>query len=127
MKSEQQRIAIAKVCGWEGCTDPKCDYRKAMHLHKNGVVAFPESYSIPRFPDYPNDLNAMHEAEMTLTNEQRFLLAIHLKEMTNRGQFWSCCEEEQWSLACYATAAQRAEAFLRTLNLWTDELQTPAS
>lgn len=62
----------------------------------------------------------MHEAEMTLTNEQRFEIAAWLMSELTKGQFWSCCEQEHWSLAVFATAIQRAEAFLRTLNLWTE-------
>ena len=52
-------------------------------------------------PDYLNDLNAMHEAEKVLNDHQ-----------------WDdyIC---QLGHAMGATAAQRAEAFLKTLNLWT--------
>jgi len=56
-------------------------------------------------PDYLNDLNAMHEAEKVLTPEQCDSYQ-HLLGMTvNR----------PW----HATATQRAEVFLQTLNLWT--------
>ena len=62
-------------------------------------------------PDYLNDLNAMHEAEKVLTNEHWETYAGHLAELHQ-------------PLASFrflhATAAQRAEAFLRTLNLWVD-------
>jgi hypothetical protein len=63
----------------------------------------------------------MHQAEKLLTKEQRFLMAIHLKELTVKNQNWSCCEGEDWSLTCFATAAQRAEAFLHILNLWKND------
>jgi hypothetical protein len=71
-------------------------------------------------PRYTSDLNAMHEAEMTLTDEQRFSAATWLMEDLIAKQQWSCCEQEHWSVAVFATARQRAEAYLRTLNLWKE-------
>lgn len=61
-------------------------------------------------PDYLNDLNAMHEAVETLRNlpgSEWFDFQQILKEEC--GSTMNCIQ---------ATAAQRAEAFLRTLNLW---------
>lgn len=108
MTAESQRLAIAKVCGWEGCSDSKCDYRKAQHLHKGGVVAFPESYSIPRYPDYPNCLNAMSEAEKSKKlNWPKYI--DHLTEVT---------QSHLTAHLVMATASQRAEAFLKCLGLW---------
>ena len=62
-------------------------------------------------PDYCNDLNAMHEAEKVLEKmpEKRITYAHHLMNATCR----------EWA-AFHATAAQRAKAFLRTLNLWKE-------
>lgn len=59
-------------------------------------------------PDYLNDLNAMHEAEKVLTNEQYDIFALRLGPLTSmrRRQYIS------------ATATQRAEAFLRTIGKW---------
>ena len=59
-------------------------------------------------PDYLNDLNAMHEAEKVLTSPQWDKYTVALLFATEHRMF------------CAATAAQRAEAFLKTLNLWTD-------
>ena len=56
-------------------------------------------------PDYLSDLNAMHEAEKVLTAVQR---AQYIQELER------ICEYD----ICFATASQRAEAFIRTLNLW---------
>ena len=60
-------------------------------------------------PDYLNDLNAMHEAERTMGDPQLWdEYQSYLSDaMRNIGWIY------------HATAAQRAEAFLRTLNLWT--------
>jgi hypothetical protein len=54
--------------------------------------------------DYCNDLNAMHDAEKTLTSAQLLDYVALL--------FDSCYE------ATLAAARQRAKAFLRTLGKW---------
>lgn len=61
-----------------------------------------------RLPKYTEDLNAMHQAEATLTPEQQAGYEANLDAITRH-------------FAYRATAEQRAEAFLKTLNLWQDE------
>jgi len=99
MTPEQQRIAIAEACGWKPCArcnDPEC------------------SYNIT--PDYPGDLNAMHAAEQSLNYRQAMEYVRELEQ-----KCWDRDgEANDGTLSLVrATAAQRAEAFLRTLNLWT--------
>ena len=78
-------------------------------------------------PDYLKDLNAMHEVEKVLTESQQSEFADRLNtlhsvadltypEPNTRG-FRKDLFSEAFHLI-HATAAQRAEAFLRTLNLW---------
>jgi hypothetical protein len=67
-------------------------------------------------PDYLNDLNAMHEAETVMTDQQRTSYLDKLYEVCNPHSMLN----DDWNLTC-ATAAQRAEAFLKTLNLWKHE------
>lgn len=62
-------------------------------------------------PDYLNDLNAMHEAEEKLTDSQTQKYIDELVNVTNVGY-------RNYYAVYHATAAQRAEAFLRTLNLY---------
>ena len=69
---------------------------------KNGSVGEP--------PDYLNDLNAMHEAEEILTAQQRRSYVSYIFNLPA-----SECESNT-----FATAAQRAEAFLKTLGLWEE-------
>ena len=58
--------------------------------------------------DYCNDLNAMHEAEKTLSETNMFVMAHYIERFISRhGQHYF-----------HATARQRAEAFLRTLGKW---------
>ena len=99
MKPEQQRIAIAEACGWTGIS-----YWGAGGI--NGK--HPKEPWTEVIPDYLNDLNAMHEAEDTMYDGQLWIeyenvLTTAMDHVG--GQF-------------HATAAQRAEAFLKALNLW---------
>jgi hypothetical protein len=70
-----------------------------------GLTGWQEARALP---NYLNDLNAMHEAEKYLTNEAFEVYIGKLRKMFIARDNAHC-----------ATAAQRAEAFLRTLNLWT--------
>lgn len=61
--------------------------------------------------DFADDLNAMHAAEKVLRGVQLEFYESHLERDAVddlEGYIW------------HATAAQRAEAFLRTLGKWTE-------
>ncbi len=72
--------------------------------------------------DYCNDLNALHEVEKTLTDDNR---DPYLRELQILTQTWDHVDAEGdevewfWELAT-ATARQRAEAYLRTIGKWRD-------
>jgi hypothetical protein len=90
MTAEAQRASIAKACGWTVASE------RFDHI-KQRITRDP--------PDYLSDLNAMHEAEKALTPEQRrkyigIIFNLPVSE----------CESNM-----FATASQRAKAFLRTL------------
>lgn len=97
MTPEQQRIAIAEACGWQ------------IHPKDRFIVIPPNSphsvQPLSTIPDYLNDLNAMHEAEKVLTEDQFGFYENELYDMLED------------SRAISASAAQRAEAFIKTLNL----------
>ena len=70
---------------------------------------YPKGYWVR---DYCNDLNAMHEAEKVLTDDQCVFFRTHLRERL---------EDYPASLyVWHANARQRAEAFLRTLGKWEE-------
>ena len=116
MNPTKQRIAIAEACGWTFITHGDHPYG----LPPNDKTALRESV----LPDYLNDLNAMHTAEVL--NHDKF-----------DGYYYQCLE-----LCCFrsrnlhgptgtlavgfsgwiahASAPQRAEAFLKTLELWEE-------
>jgi hypothetical protein len=69
---------------------------------------------IEGLPDYLNDLNAMHEAEKMLTESQSAQYERRLmgsRSFVGAAEFW----------IYHATAAQRAEAFLRTIGKWEND------
>ena len=92
MTPEKQRVAIAEACGWK--------------------------VQINTLPNYLNDLNAMHEAEQVLTDEQDLQYSEALEQVVE-GRFVTNNAEDMRRLRS-ATATQRAEAFLRTIGKWED-------
>lgn len=66
---------------------------------------------VESIPNYFEDLNAMHEAEKVFTEGQMGAYAYVLLETTG-------FREKSGVWTFHATAAQRAEAFGKTLNLW---------
>jgi hypothetical protein len=112
MSPEQQRIAIAEACGktvvtYEGLRDQ-------LYWRENDTVL--------KLPDYLNDLNAMHEAEKTLAPSSEFSLSTYMFELTKltipAGTLRRGLVREY---IFHATAAQRAEAFLRANGKWEDD------
>lgn len=119
MTEQEQRIAIAKWAGWTHIEDKS----KPFMMDKGTYVyGYPPTGAIVgkkhELPEYTQDLNAMHEAESNLPTTKRH----------GEGSFaqwlWAVTENDveggsTWYM-CHATAGQRAEALLRTLNLWTE-------
>lgn len=62
------------------------------------------------------DLNAMHEAESTMTDMQWFYFLGELHSVVRLPNQ----SETQIKQVVHSTARQRAEAFLRTLGKWED-------
>ena len=99
MTKEQINIAIAEACGWK--------YVNNETHAPDGSFWWSKELEIP---DYCNDLHAMHEAEKILSDESHADYACELvKTIRQNGE---------WFESVSATAAQRAEAFLRTINKW---------
>ena len=131
MKQELQNAAIAEACGKQqlyavrkegfyyrpfghGYTS---DIKHAWHTTKQTAeseLVSGEDMEIVPVPtqNYTGDLNAMHEAETVL-----------------KGQYWvayfDLIQHTGKATGVRATAAQRAEAFLRTIGKWVEEEQEP--
>ena len=65
MNALDQEIAIAKVCGWTHTKTVHNPDPSAYGTHP--IHTADVAWDLP-LPDYLNDLNAMHEAEKTLTD-----------------------------------------------------------
>jgi hypothetical protein len=87
--------------------------------------------SIPRIrlPNYTNDLNAMHEAEKTIPKRDKCIYANYLMmvvgfdgetDMVDDYGEWSTSKTTSLFSILNATAAQRAEAFLKTIGKWEE-------
>jgi hypothetical protein len=114
MTPEEQRIAIAEACGWTVKRWTDGEGNSVVGLLPPGVEK--TSSSFRHSPDYLNDLNAMHEAEETLlakcgNDPQDDLWVDYLANLLMAAPL--CLRE-------HATAAQRAEAFLKTIGKWED-------
>ena len=98
MTDTEIRIAVAEACGWT----------RLETLEINGeVYGFKHGKPTPYkslVPDYPNNLDAMHEAEKALpTEKQREYL-----------QYLGLNAYSSWPV-CHASARQRCEAFIKTV------------
>lgn len=118
----KQTVAIAEYCGYQNVvpvswpSDEESDEDSDLLVWGDVPIALREATlrevgsTRIEVPYYPNNLNAMHEAENTLKDT----IAWH--------SYWQMlvlvCEpsKEYWR----ATAAQRAEAFLRTIGKWEE-------
>lgn len=124
MSPDKQRIAIAYACGWKAPDDPEAMKLKVgwsmpekWCMDPSGVLRF-----LHEIPDYLHDLNAIHEAERqcfptSLQQYCRTLASIVYKytAAADSNFLW-----QGWWFV-HASAKERAEALLKTLNLWTDE------
>jgi hypothetical protein len=113
MNQEKQRIAIAEACGIVGPFDNR--WIKEYEEEGGDVYGFTgfEKGELVFVPDYLNDLNAIHEAEKVLRDD---------REAAFRGWLWLAHGQPELRCAIvHATAAQRAEAFLRTIGKWEDD------
>lgn len=111
MSPEAQRIKIAKACGWKFIAD----YCHGEDQPPDYTTVTPDGRHLcGHYPDYLNDLNACREFEgaiialgpPALDTYEDFLLAI----CTRAG-----------NRIFRATAAQRCEAFLKTIGKWKND------
>jgi hypothetical protein len=117
MKAEKQRIAIAEACGWTDVKGTKGVHPKARFKgcgYADDWIAL---------PDYLNNLNAMQEAMAHLEPDQVDQFAAELSGIVleNREKYWWDLTSNEVGHVANATAAQRAEAFLKTVGKWEDD------
>ena len=122
MTPEAQRIAIAEECGWKNHNHPDVMQLKQgwtmpekWCMDPKGVLRFNHD----KMPDYLNDLNAMHDAEKVLTQDQLIDYSRHLGKLVTIHLPASRAAWMDFKLI-NSTASQRAEAFLRTIGKWKE-------
>lgn len=133
MNPEEQRIEIAIACGWvRPCPDthPKM-WRRPKDGNWDGPFRHREGKGrwLEVIPDFLGDLNACAEMERALEPFQRDLYANILFDIIHPHQVDGADNEKYgapqlawpgvYQMIC-ATAAQRCEAFLRTVGKWRE-------
>ena len=123
MTPEAQQIAIAEACGWKMHDHPDCLAKKegwvsrgweTWVMNPSGLLVFKHD-----IPNYLNDLNAVHDF-VSQKFKSKFMLAEYeymLRACLADGR--PTFEVAGYELA-NATAAQKAEALLKALNLWKE-------
>ena len=118
MSPDKQRIAIAGAIYGDNCSVKLVVNPQPEHCRWGDKLLLT--------PDYLNDLNAMHEAEKVLTpsqEEREYCEGRWVEYGRNLSAVCGYSKHEQvhfgW-LVYHATAAQRAEAFLRTIGKWEE-------
>jgi hypothetical protein len=119
------RIAVAEACGYEtmmASPDLMWNKKENRAVIKPGTkveaarLRMKMEYVIGKqtLPDYPNDLNAMHEAVMAQPPQMRLTINQQLMESLRPNEAYIM------DRTINATARQRAEAFLRVLGKWKE-------
>ena len=123
MKEQEQQIAIAKACEWVNIVSPSDIAYKLIPETARGkqvpfgrnVMLHPDGFH-HELPDYRNDLNAMHEAEKVV-RQDGVRTAFYRRHLTSIIVAYNTMHECM-TYPEFATAEQRAEAFVRTLGDW---------
>lgn len=117
LNPEQQNEAIALVLGW------KKKPTTGLMTGDNRVWICPDysrwhEFTMTReIPNFVNDLNAMYIAEAWLSDEGSRKFFDELNWVVARSDKQDCKRGPLWCMF-HASAAERAEAFLKTLDLW---------
>lgn len=94
-----------------------CNYSSEDDLIKGET----ETWSKSR--NYPEDLNAMHEAEKMITPMQTMdyeRQLAHQIYLADKDDYWKNRGKDIRAHCFHATASQRAEAFLRAVSKWIE-------
>lgn len=108
MTPEKQRATIAEACGWKCSTDVKEEDK--IHAIMCWIAPKADPWQTCQLPDYLNSLDDMHKAEKEI---------IARNKMNGfNGYENTLCGIIDNGNCVHATASQKAEAFLKTLDLW---------
>ena len=82
------------------------------------LVGWKDSDCAEEIPNYPECLNAMHEAEKSLSDDQLVSYRLRLCDNSDGPNARYRTVE---AAMCHATADERAESFVHTIKKWSDE------
>lgn len=109
---------VAELLGWN-------DVFKREVAGVPGVIVLsgtsPSGLKFATVPNYSGDLNAMHEAVVSLADEKQAKFRRHLADVIQPGSGFSkmghatVMSKETYSKWFNATASQRCEAYIRTM------------
>lgn len=128
MTDQEIQKAIAQECGYYVIQDESCMRAFSLRCERD-TLRYPwcewEAEAWLEAPDYPNDLNAMHEAERYFDDKPMDVRSLWLDTLAVCGK-WPKTRNaadlkfEVQYLQARATARRRAEAFLRTVGKWKE-------
>jgi len=114
MTIDEKRIKVAEKCGWKQLDAWAHSTQWAGRWETGNPNPVETAVSIP---DYPNDLNSMHEAEKVLSIK----LPIVPHTESEKTRYFNRLVEKCGGYGCaFADAATRFEAFGLTLGLWKE-------
>lgn len=113
MTPEEQRIALAEWDGWKysPSANSSIKHEAVMAWYRPGS----SPWHLEQLPDYLNDLNAVHLLEKKLPDKHKRSYAFILAQVLDTTP---TVDLDDQFLNIHATATQRCEALLKTLNLW---------
>jgi hypothetical protein len=121
MTDNELRIKVAELLGWRKTTYRALGYSRGYIDAEVWIAPDGSQHDLYEddstgdpypFPDYPNDLNACHEIERTLTYNQCSRYEDVLLLIWKRGTMY--CHAD--AMRCHITARQRCEAFVETMS-----------
>ena len=115
MSEEEINIVIAEEHGWKFVLDYwNAPNRSCLRIVRKCSDGDEKTYP----PYYFKDLNAMHEVEELLDDDQWLEYMLNLQDVLQRDPYrgkWIVCQDNM-----HSTAAQRAKAFVKTINKWKE-------
>jgi hypothetical protein len=129
MTEEEQRHEVAKLDGWQ--FDGRDTWTDPSGVECQALYGDCDKYGDFVPPNYTADLNAMHGvvAKVIDTLDLKIEFRFHLQRITSGqvakpGGYVPHYKRQEgtnaWFKCVHATAAQHAEAVLRTFNKWKD-------
>lgn len=128
MTPTEIRIAVAEECGRNGWWCPQC--KKLVDEHSLGYQCRHANCteSAQQAPNYPFDLNAVHEVEKLLSQHpdkehSKYLIELEkvlVRDNKVKGLKLFVSRADFLFVVVRATALQRCEAFLRVKGRWEE-------